>query len=169
VRTVACRRNGYGGFGDTQEGFEGKKMQRPFKPAATAKVLSVSPVKRDHENLKAILADQCRVFDAASFHSARRLLVADLFAIVLCEQNLAPYTWRDVLAEVAVVPTRPLLVVTSRLADDYLWSEALNLGAHDVLSKPFVALEVTRIVNAALFHSKYQNEPTTPRVRAGQG
>ena len=141
-------------------------MQRP---SAGAKVLSVSPVKHDHEELRAILVGQCRVFDAASFHRARKLLEADVFAIVLCERNLAPYTWRDVLAEVAAVPTRPLLVVTSRLADDYLWSEALNLGAYDVLSKPFVALEVTRTVNAALLHWKYQNEPTTARVRAGHG
>jgi DNA-binding NtrC family response regulator len=166
---------GEGGFGTTSRETavathrrvsEDKKMQRPFKPVATTKVLSVSPLKRDHEKLKAILADQCRVLDAVSFHRARKLLGADLFAIVLCEQNLAPYTWRDVLAEVAVVPTRPLLVVTSRLADDYLWSEALNLGAYDVLSKPFVALEVTRTVNAALLHWKYQNEATTPQVRA---
>ena len=133
-------------------------MQRP---SARAKVLSVS-----HEELKAILAGQCRVFDAASLHRARKLLEADVFAIVLCERNLASYTWLDVLAEVAVVPTRPLLVVTSRLADDYLWSEALNLGAYDVLSKPFVALEVTRTVNAALLHWKYQNEPAKPRARA---
>ena len=144
-------------------------MQRPFRPEATAKVLSVSPVKRDHEELKAILAGQCRVFDVPSFHSARKRLVGDVFAIVFCEHNLAPYSWRDVLAEVAVVPTPPLLVVTSRLADDYLWSEALNLGAYDVLSKPFISLEVTRTVNAALLHWKYQYEPTTAPARAGQG
>jgi len=74
-----------------------------------------------------------------------------------------------VLAEVADISTRPLVVVTSRLADDQLWSEVLNLGAYDVLSKPFVALEVTRTINAALLHWKYQNEPTKKRVRvAGQ-
>ena len=86
--------------------------------------------------------------------------------IVVCEQNLTPYTWRAVLAEVAVIPTQPLVVVTSRLADDYLWSEALNLGAYDVLSKPFVGREVTRTVGAALLHWKYQNEPAKPRARA---
>jgi DNA-binding response OmpR family regulator len=139
---------------------------QPFEATAIAKVLSVSPVKCDHEKLKAILADQCRIRDAAGFHGARKLLEADLFAIVLCERDLPPYTWRDMLAEVALVSTRPLFVVTSRLADDYLWSEALNLGAYDVLSKPFVDREVTRTVNAALLRWKYQNEPTKPRVQA---
>ena len=31
----------------------------------------------------------------------------------------------------------PLVIVASHLADDQLWAEALNLGAHDVLAKPF--------------------------------
>jgi DNA-binding response OmpR family regulator len=35
------------------------------------------------------------------------------------------------------------------LADDYLWSEALNLGAYDVLAKPFDVEEVVRTVDAA--------------------
>jgi hypothetical protein len=35
--------------------------------------------------------------------------------------------------------------VTSRLADERLWAEALNLGAWDVLAKPFDADEVIRI------------------------
>jgi DNA-binding NtrC family response regulator len=154
-----------------QLGKEDKKMfKRTVETAPRARVLSVSPLRRDHERLRAILASRCIVSDAANFHCARGLLEAESFAIVVCEQNLTPYTWRDVLAEVAVIPTRPLVVVTSRLADDYLWSEALNLGAYDVLAKPFVALEVTRTINAALLHWKYQNEPTKKRVRAaGQG
>jgi DNA-binding NtrC family response regulator len=139
--------------------------QRPFETAAKAKVLSVSPLRRDHENLRAILAGRCVICDAANFYCARGLLEAEPFAIVLCEQHLTPYTWRDVLAEVAVLPKRPLVVVTSRLADDYLWSEALNLGAYDVLSKPFVAPEVKRTINAALLHWKYQSAPTRQRVR----
>jgi DNA-binding response OmpR family regulator len=43
----------------------------------------------------------------------------------------------------------PLLIVTSRLADDRLWTEALNLGAYDVIAKPFDRKEVDRILNLA--------------------
>jgi len=47
------------------------------------------------------------------------------------------------------LPDPPFLVVTSRLADDRLWAEALNLGAYDVLAKPFDKTEVNRIVRSA--------------------
>jgi len=36
--------------------------------------------------------------------------------------------------------------VTSRLADERLWAEALNLGAYDVLAKPFDSTEAMRVV-----------------------
>ena len=43
----------------------------------------------------------------------------------------------------------PSLIVTSRLADERLWAEALNLGAYDVLAKPFDSTEAMRVVGAA--------------------
>jgi FixJ family two-component response regulator len=46
----------------------------------------------------------------------------------------------------------PSLIVTSRLADDRLWAEALNLGAYDVLAKPFERLELVRSVSSAWLH-----------------
>jgi DNA-binding response OmpR family regulator len=50
------------------------------------------------------------------------------------------------------LPNPPLLIVTSRLADERLWAEALNLGAYDVLAKPFDKREVIRTVTAAWLH-----------------
>ena len=44
---------------------------------------------------------------------------------------------------------RKLMIVTSRLADERLWAEALNLGAYDVLAKPFDRTEAMRVVAAA--------------------
>jgi FixJ family two-component response regulator len=55
------------------------------------------------------------------------------------------------------MPAPPLLVVTSKNADDALWAEALNLGAYDVLSKPFDKTEVMRIISLAWLHWKEQN------------
>ena len=42
--------------------------------------------------------------------------------------------------------------MTSRLADERLWAEALNLGAWDVLAKPFDTNEVIRTVSIAGQH-----------------
>jgi FixJ family two-component response regulator len=44
------------------------------------------------------------------------------------------------------------LIVTSRLADEHLWSVALNLGAWDVLAKPFDRSEVFRGVKSGWQH-----------------
>lgn len=46
----------------------------------------------------------------------------------------------------------PSLILTSRLADEHLWVEALNLGVWDVLAKPFDPTEVLRSVKAAWQH-----------------
>jgi DNA-binding response OmpR family regulator len=46
----------------------------------------------------------------------------------------------------------PDLIVASRLADEYLWAEVLNLGGYDVLAKPFNAEEVRRVVGLACEH-----------------
>ena len=56
------------------------------------------------------------------------------------------------LERISLLPDPPLFIVTSRLADERLWAEALNLGAWDVLAKPFEADEVIRIVSIAGQH-----------------
>jgi hypothetical protein len=41
------------------------------------------------------------------------------------------------------------MIVTSRLADERLWAEVLNLGGYHLLAKPFDASEVVRVVGTA--------------------
>jgi len=74
-----------------------------------------------------------------------------------------------VLAETLNLSDPPLLIVASRLADEYLWAEALNLGAYDVLAKPFDADEVVRVLRSAWFHKRIKCEirnPTNMKVAA---
>jgi DNA-binding response OmpR family regulator len=82
---------------------------------------------------------------APALASARR----DRIPIILCDGNLEQGSWRDILDAIARWSDPPLLIVTSRLADDYLWAEALNLGAYDVLAKPFDHEELYRVVSLA--------------------
>jgi hypothetical protein len=39
--------------------------------------------------------------------------------------------------------------VSSRVADDRLWAEVLNLGGYDLLTNPFAPAEVSRVVDLA--------------------
>ncbi len=54
------------------------------------------------------------------------------------------------MAEMDRLPVRPVLIVASRLADDRLWAEVLNLGAFDLLlGEPFDREEVLRVTESA--------------------
>ena len=70
-------------------------------------------------------------------------------SVVITERDLAVGNWKDVLKVMHGLREPPLLVVISRLADNNLWAEALNLGVYDVLAKPLVPEEVVRVLTSA--------------------
>ena len=146
-------------------------MKRPpgieSDDAGNVVVLSIGPTEEDHTALKRILsrpestpstATRWAIYRAFCLESALRVLRENPVAIVLSERDLVPGTWKDVLAETSNLSDPPLLIVSSRLADEYLWAEALNLGAYDVLAKPFDADEVTRLFRLAWFHKRSNRE-----------
>jgi DNA-binding response OmpR family regulator len=113
-------------------------------------VLAVSSSNETLASLRAIFShSRWRLFQAGSCAEAISFLKAHPIPVVICEQNLSDATWRDLLAYVVSLPKAPHLIVASRCADDRLWAEALNLGAHDVLAMPFRAAEVSHSVSLA--------------------
>lgn len=83
---------------------------------------------------------------------------------MICERDLPDASWTDLLEQAAALPEPPYIIVTSRHADDRLWAEALNLGAYDVLAKPFDAGEVIRIVSLAWLHRREKFSGTSPKT-----
>jgi DNA-binding response OmpR family regulator len=69
--------------------------------------------------------------------------------LMVCGCDTQPELWKEMLGKFALLDKPPLLIVTSRLADDRLWVEALNLGAYDVLAKPYDSNEVVRTFSCA--------------------
>jgi CheY-like chemotaxis protein len=86
--------------------------------------------------------------------------------VVVCERDLLPGSWQGLLEKTAFLPEPPAVVVASRLADDYLRAEALNLGAYDVLAKPFDVAELTRSLSLAWLHGQGRGgvSDTLPKV-----
>jgi DNA-binding NtrC family response regulator len=140
-------------------------MKKPPKteanPTGNVTVLSVSPIPDDHISLKQIIHyselgvhsdSRWELNESLTLTSAVSVLRQRQIPVVICERDLQPGTWRDMLEQVGCLPRAPLLIVTSRLADERLWAEALNLGAWDVLAKPFDKSEVIRSVTSAWLH-----------------
>ncbi|HWB86006.1 MAG TPA: response regulator [Bryobacteraceae bacterium] len=125
-------------------------VERPRGPHSRARILSVSPSQKDHTDLRHILSERYwHVVAADKLEDVIRKVSHFRPHIVLCERDLSETTWQDVLTNVIRMPDPPPLIVTSRLADECLWAEVLNLGGYDVLVKPFRNDEVRRVLEFA--------------------
>lgn len=127
----------------------------------TVPVLYVDSIEEDHVTLRTIFESSpwsiCpdslwTLQSCRTLTGAWRVLRSHRFALVLCACDLESGSWRELLDLLARLPDPPSLIVTSRVADERLWAEALNLGAYDVLTKPFDHTEVMRVVSMACTH-----------------
>jgi DNA-binding NtrC family response regulator len=153
------------------------EMERSSSPTAVAingSVLSVSPIAEDHFALEQLLSDTrwpapatapAQLSRTATLTAALVALRRAEYAVAICERDLGDATWKDLLECTRQLMNPPLLIVTSRLADEYLWAEALNLGAHDVLAKPFEPEEVMRVVGLACLRWQRERQPQSPSGR----
>ena len=124
----------------------------------TVAVLAVTPHEQDHVCLRAIFRhSNWRISAADTCHEAMSFLGENQIAVLVCERDLPDGDWRTVLDSLSTLPLPPLVVVTAPDAEDALWAEVLNLGAYDVLSKPFERTEVMRVISLAWRHWKDQS------------
>ena len=83
--------------------------------------------------------------------------------VVVTNAHIPAWPWKTALRDLQRFPRPPQLVVTSRLADEALWAEALNWGAYDVLAEPLRPDEVERVIAAA---GRHFDPPMQRSVRA---
>ena len=135
--------------------------------AQTIAVLSVSSAEEDHFHLQDIFSSPERTLytDVAFTLTAKSSIVAAKSAlqrgrisIVMCEHDLSPGSWKELLDFAERLPSPPPVIVTSRVADERMWAEVLNLGGYDVLARPFNSEEVIRTVTSAwsLWQHRFQ-------------
>jgi DNA-binding response OmpR family regulator len=150
-------------------------MKQSGNQPINVKVLSISPSREDHTWLRRAFSKSAWTQYSLSkwslsachtLESAVATLKNNHVPIVLCEAELNQGTWRDMLDQSRKLSNPPLLIVTSRLADEHLWAEALNLGAYDVLAKPFDEHEVVRILSLAWLHWNDRSKISVQPARA---
>lgn len=128
-------------------------------------ILCVEPARGECQILETMLRgtvpEVWRVWGSPSIASAESIVRTREVPVVFCDSRPASGTWQELLRVLNQLPEPPLLVVTSRLADERLWAEVLNLGAHDVLAKPYEKTEVSWVVSAGLrcWHRRRERMP----------
>jgi DNA-binding response OmpR family regulator len=127
-----------------------RNVARKHSNRAAAGVLLVGPFDEDLTSLLRILdCSDWNIYWYKTCAEAVSSLARNEISVVLCECDLPDGNWKDLLACLACFANPAPLIVTSRLADDFLWAEVLNLGGYDLLVKPFNAEEVMRTLYRA--------------------
>jgi DNA-binding NtrC family response regulator len=117
------------------------------------RVLAVSPNATEIAVLSRILSHSAwTLLTAASVTEAQDILRLNHVHVVLSERRLQDGDWKAILEVISGMEEPPQLVVMSRDGDERLWAEVLNMGAWDVLVKPFHPKEVYRTIHAAWQH-----------------
>jgi DNA-binding NtrC family response regulator len=121
-------------------------------------VLSVSPAEEDHFHLQSIFSNPHRtlfpdlaftITAKSTISAAKSAMKQGRTSIVVCEYDLSPGSWKELLEFVECLPAPPPLIITSRVADERMWAEVLNLGGYDVLARPLNSEEVIRTITSA--------------------
>jgi DNA-binding NtrC family response regulator len=113
-------------------------------------VLFVTPHSQDADLLSRMLSPlPLHLEHVADFAHLRAKMQDHSYRVILTESTLPDGTWLAVLELARVLKPSPEVIVTQALADARFWSEALNLGAYDLIPQPFGASEVRRILSNA--------------------
>jgi len=122
---------------------------------AKSLALVVSPNDEDHWALIHILRPTGWAVDTVrTCAEAMESLAVERASVVIAERYLPDGNWKTLQNQLMRMEFPPKLIVTSKLADERLWAEVLNLGGFDVLAQPFCAAETLRCVNAAVAGSE---------------
>ena len=156
------------GTAETGAGINAKPDIAIVEPERVVTVLAISPYRDDHTFLGNIFShSNWKLLGAQSWQEGLALVRSRPIPVIIAESRLPDANWRDVLQGLARTPDRPLLIVSCREADEYLWAEVLNLGGYDVLMKPFDATEVFRVVSLAWLNWKHSREKARAEASSG--
>ena len=116
-----------------------------------ARLLVVSPDDNTLQGPESILdAGRWTVLRAFNLAVARLCAASADPDVILVESRLPDGTWLDLFEFVNTQDHAPPLVVMSSAADERLWAEVMNRGGFDVLPRPLVPAETSRVLALAL-------------------
>jgi len=118
-------------------------------------VLAVGLDEADRKDLRRIFdSSNWVMYEVENCEEALGFLKSNPLGVIVCEYRMDRACWHNLLQEISPLEKPPLMVVTSRRADDSLWAEVLNMGGYDVLAQPYDKSEVVRVLSLAWLHWK---------------
>ncbi len=121
-------------------------------PAERRHVLVISCTEDDHARLRGIL--EGAGFDAQSARTAAdgcRIMRRAPVPVVVANCRLDNRCWKDVWKAISRLASnpRPRLIVAADAASEGFWAEVVEVGAYDVIARPFDPKEVLWVVTDA--------------------
>jgi len=92
---------------------------------------------------------QWEIREAPTYRQAAGMLDDRQIGVTICDAETGSGNWQGVIAALQRRTDPPNVIISSRLADERLWAEVLNLGGYDVLVQPFDRDEVLRVTHMA--------------------
>jgi DNA-binding response OmpR family regulator len=140
---------------------------RRLYDAPFVSALAVGATDREQIDLERIFRDSgWKLHRVRTRSEACAFLDGTPVGVVIGERNLFEGGWRAMLGDLLDRSEPPVLVVTTRLADESFWAEVLNMGAYDVLAEPLDNEEVTRVVSAAARQFASEQQRRAPAMAA---
>jgi len=119
-----------------------------------SKILAISVCDQDVNRLRDCLDPDLEVEAVTLGEAATHLEHDECPGVVIFDIEGNP-DWPSDLQELLSVRPPSRVILLSRLADDCLWMDALDAGAHDLIMKPFDKQGISSVVRSALLHSHH--------------
>ena len=124
--------------------------QVPTAEESAISILLIGPLDSRRCALRNILTPpKWETCEAATYAEAVGILDNHRIGVAICATEVDNGNWQALLSSLQNRANPPHLIVYSRLADERLWAEVLNLGGYDVLVQPFDRGEVQRVARMA--------------------
>ena len=129
-----------------------------------SRILFISGHEDDARSISQMLhATHITLEHVGSVEQARAKLRENDYSVLFTEAALPDGRWLDILHLARACPRELEVIVTDPHADARFWTEALNMGAYDLVAQPFYEPEVRRILYNAC------TRPAYSRVHAAAG
>ena len=113
-------------------------------------ILLVRPCEQDRTTLHGILDDsRWKIAEVADCGEARAFIARNRVQMVLANCDETGAEWKEFARQVTSFTPAPLFIGASRMADEGLWAETLDLGGYDLLASPLDSNEARRAICSA--------------------